>query len=600
MATGVSPRKQPRVAVKSCVVGRPHPSCLPEEKVKKRGSVWWVIGFLAFGIGPNTACKKEEVQKPAEASLTTDLEIWPGGQPVRLKKSSPVLPLGSGGMALLPTLDGATWETTTVSSTASFHHVRTSGKAHGQAIQTTWMLAQGNPQMKFVFAMTNAPRDLVEPIALEFKLPPGVVRYADLNQRMTAFEGEAVSLPPAAPRWIEWKNDDQTLVFSQWQGDGFEIQSTTDGFTLRLVVFDPARRAAVGCVPDPAPRLESQLLVTFGADQPIFASRLANGLQSAIVPVFAEKQGRYAVDGSSRTPEELAARIRTLALGHSDTEDPRHGNGGLVGTNLGGTFLIPADVKTHPDLVSLAESLKNTTVELSVSDNSPTAMSSCDQPVEVLRRVLEPGEVWNGNYRNEVGAIPGANHGWPARWVVPALDGARETLTGQVFTRPYMDQTLRDRAVLVFLAPLVATRNPLVEAYQNTLLMPERNGQWTIAPEIDRVFGELELNQEMSEHAVLSAENLIRDMHAAWGTRIERRADGSWRLLGTMDGITLILPDAHEVTVEATEADVQIVDGQSQPQTWVSFDLKGSAIVRIKDVTPLPAVAWTFESDTTP
>lgn len=565
--------------------------------MKKSGLNWWWIGALCGGLLTGVSCKKDVPTKPVEAPLTTDLEIWPGGEPLRIDRAAPALPLGANAtLPLLPAMEGATWEPTVVSSTASFHHVRTAGKAHGQKVSVSWVFAQGNPQTKLAFSIDQVPRALDGPLALEFKLPAGDVRYVDVTQRLKALEHEVVQIPPAAPRWVEWRGEEQTLVLSQWHGDGFEVRRDADGVTLRWVIFDPARRVGAGCVPEPSPGLESQMLVTVGADVPMFTSRLARGLKSAIVPIFAEKHGRFAVDGSSRTPADLADRIRTLALGHSDVEDPRHGNGGLVGTNLGGTFLIPAQAEADPQIAGLAEALQNTTVELSVEDKSPTAISDCLEPVSSVRRVLEPGDVWEGKYRNEVAFIPGADHVWPARWVVPALDGSRGILTDQVFTRPYMDQTLRDRAVLVFLAPLVATRNPLVEAYQNTLLMPERNGQWTIAPEVDRVFGELELNQEMSEHAVLSAENLVRDMQASWNTRVERRADGSWRLLGTMDGLTLIVPDRHEVTVENAEADVQYLDGEARGQTWVTFDLKGSAVVRVKDAAALTAVAWSFEA----
>jgi hypothetical protein len=41
---------------------------------------------------------------------------------------------------------------------------------------------------------------------------------------------------------------------------------------------------------------------------------------------------------------------------------------------------------------------------------------------------------------------------------------------------------------------------------------------------------------------------------------------------------------------------VQYLDGEARGQTWVTFDLKGSAVVRVKDAAALPAVAWSFEA----
>jgi hypothetical protein len=556
------------------------------------------ILFLTFIVSALTfsACKKETAPVPVSTSL---LEVWPEGDDVRVKVPAGAIALDpQHSFVLSPEIDGAVWEDWVKTSSATAHEMKRVGEYRGSAVSLKWDFSVGNPQTVFSWSMQSpAAAALGEPVVLTFLLPKGDVRYVNASERLTPFVGRDVVIPPLAPRWLEWRGAQRTLVFSEWKGDSLRLKESGDFIALELVVYDPAFHADPKCSIQPGPDIVGGMSVVFGEELPVFASRLADGRQSALVPIFVDG-GTTAVghDGASLNPEDYARRIRTLAFGHSDPSDPRHGNGGLVGTELGGTFLVSKAQRDSDSFDAMSDSLFGTTVDLAVDGDATTARAACDGKVfPKTQTILEAGEIWSGNYRNEVANIPVPHGGTPIVWKTPVLDGSREALVGQILSKPYLDQALRDRAVLAFQTPLVATRNPLVDAYHNSLLAPERNGMWTIGPEVERVLAGLELEQEIPAHAVLSADSLLNQVTQAWAVRIDRRADGTWATHGKMDGFTLIVEGQREVSVEKIEPMVQKLDVSSQAQTWATFDLDGSAKISISDAPVLKGVRWVFE-----
>lgn len=552
----------------------------------------FIVSALSF-----SACKKEVA--PAPASPPSVLEVWPEGDDVRVKVPTGAIALDpQHSFVLSPEVDGVTWKEWVKTSSPTAHEMKRAGEFRGSAVSLKWDFAVGNPQTVFSWSMQSpAAAALEEPVVLTFLLPKGDVRYVNASERLTPFVGRDIEIPPFAPRWLEWRGAQRTLVFSQWKGDSLRLKESGDFIAIELVVYDPTSHAAAACSHQPGPDILGGMSVVFGEDLPVFASRLADGRQSALVPIFVDG-GTTAVghDGASLNAEDYASRIRTLAFGHSDPNDPRHGNGGLVGTELGGTFLVSKAQRDSDAFDSLSESLVGTTVDLAVDGAAPTGRATCDGKVfPETKTILQSGEIWSGNYRNEVANIPVPHGQSPRIWKTPVLDGTREALVGQILSKPYLDQALRDRAVLAFQTPLVATRNPLVDAYHNSLLAPERNGMWTIGPEVERVLAGLELEQEIPAHAVLSADSLLNQVTQAWAVRIDRRADGGWAVHGKMDGFTLIVEGQHEVGVDKIEPMVQKLDVSSQAQTWVTFDLAESAKITISDAPVLKGVRWVFE-----
>jgi len=550
-----------------------------------------VLSVLALG-----ACKKETPPVPASPTV---LQVWPEGDDLRVKIPSGAISLDAQKtFSLAPELDGASWKDWAKTSSPTSHQMKRAGEYRGSPASMEWDFAVGNPQTLFSWSMKSPSADaLSDPIILTFLLPKGDVRYVNSSERLVPFVGQDIELPPLAPRWIEWRGAERTLVFSQWQADGVRLKESGDQFVIELFVYDPSRHADTACSAQPGADISASLTLTFGEDQPVFASRLADGRQAAVVPIFVDG-GPTAVghDGASLNPADYARRIRTLALGHSDPSDPRHGNGGLVGTELGGTFLVSAAQRDSDSFDALSDALVGTTVDLATDDDAMIGRATCDgKTLPKTRTILEEGELWSGNYRNEVANVPLPRGDIPNAWKTPVLDGTREALISQVLSKPYLDQALRDRAVLVFQAPLIATRNPLVDAYHNSLLAPERDGMWTIGPEVERVLAGLELEQEIPAHAVISADSLLNQVTQAWAVGIFRNADGTWTAVGNMDGFTLIVAGQQAVSVEKAEPMIQNLDGSTQPQTWVTFDLKDSAKVTVSDAPVMKGVRWVFE-----
>ncbi|MEZ4461687.1 MAG: hypothetical protein R3E66_18585 [bacterium] len=550
--------------------------------------------FIVLLVAASWGCKKTEPAKPHVDGLA----VWPGGDPIRVHPTQGTMPLDPQHvLALTPATEGATWTDWSLTTGEAATEMRRTGALRGMQTTARWVFSNGNPQLVFEWSTPTLPHDAAgEEILLSFELPAGDVRYVDAQQRVVPFVGKDVVIPPAAPRWLEWRGAQRTLVFSQWTADQMRITPVESGVRLDLVVWDPAMHVEADCVPEPGPGLKASMMLTVGEEPAIFAARLADGRQSAIVPIFVDGgTSAIAQEGASLNAADYARRVRTLALGHSDSEDPRHGNGGLVGASLGGTFLASAEQLAADEVGAVSQALAGTTVDLAVDNQSTTARIQCETMEGRKTLVdLRAGAAWEGNYHNDVASVPPVDGGWPTVWTTPVLDGSREAVTDQILSKPYLDQARRDRAVIVFQTPLVATRNPLVDAFNHSLIVPERQGQWTIAPEFERRLADLELDQEVSWHAVLSADALMGQIRSSQAMKIVREADGSWTVNGKMSGLTLVIPGQHAVSINGTPAQAQDV-GDSQPQTWVVLDVDGSAKVEVAEAQKLEPIQWVFQ-----
>lgn len=526
------------------------------------------------------------------------IEPWSEGEVLRVDPGRVAIAIEPGrDLEVGGAINGVAWEDWIKQADSTRTRLTSGATLRGARLNGSVTFTRGNPQVEIAWSASTVSHDAArEPIVVRYVLPAGDLRYVDVQQRLTPFVGNDVEIPPAAPRWIEWRGAQRTVVFSQWRADSVYLSEVDGGIALDFAIFVPDRRADPRCVGDPAKGFDAELLLTFGEDAAVFASRLAEGREAAVVPIFEDGGANdLAKDGASTSAEDYARRIRTLALGHSDPTDPRHGNGGFVGTSLGATFLVGAAAALNPAMAALGDALDGTTVDLAVQNEDATATVICAEGgLPKTKQVIQDGEDGSGSYHNDVASVPVYWGGWPATWKVPILEGQRESITSQILSKPYLDQAQRDRAIVVFKTPLVATRNPLVEAYSHSLITPERQGQWTIAPELERALADVELNHESLSHAVISADDLLEQIRQAWSVRIQRRQQGAWKLDGVMLGLTLVIPGVHAVSVNGTPARTR-TPSTGSPQTWVILDLDGTATLQVADVHKLNAVKWVFE-----
>lgn len=507
-------------------------------------------------------------------------------------------------------------------------------------VDTSWKLAKGDPQTSWSFKVNRLPlHQLSEPIELEWILPKGKVTYIDEELRRKELADKAVTLHAWTPGWLRWSNGQRAITLAEWSFDHVRLTPLEDGkIKLTMSIWDPRQHPSITHCEVRGREgltLDHRMSVVFGERQDVFASRLAQGFEAAMVPVFVDPRwhpDRTFHEGDAKDLEDMIHRAKTLLYGHSSSQDPRYGNGGLLGTGLGGTIVIAPEFVDKPELQKLASELTTTRAELAPyrvpkrADNTTGFGTfagpsiSCEAYLE--RRegaddqvLIEFKEPTDGSYHNalkpkvamvigdqeRISLPPAITPDLPATMSVEHLSGRRQALTDQNLSKLYTQRLIRERGITWFASPLIGTRNPLVELAQDQLVDPERYGHWTLNPELSSALGQLELLQEGQHMTMLSARALNHYWRHARQVRLREQPDGSLMLHNAgpaLSQFTLITHGATITTVdEAPIKDQKDLTSQSgEAQRWFWFDLKSGA-TRVsfqegRDEQALKATLW--------
>ncbi len=266
-------------------------------------------------------------------------------------------------------------------------------------------------------------------------------------------------------------------------------------------------------------RVSLRLILTFGDHPAAVAPPVPYRARGMGTPIFTDPPRRTDdawADGRSRDALEFSRRLRALAFGHSDSEDPRYGNGGLLAAGLGASFAIPAHWWDAEPIVELRASLSNTEIELLPAGHpdqideitagtllgsefhcSSVAQQSAHQP-ETL--------IITGNEERAF-EIPVASP-LPQLMEVGQASTDREHLLNRLFEINRPDSLFSSGNHRVLLFPVVATRNPLEDIAAEEILSPDRGGHWTLHDSLTRRFSMWEFTPESADFSAISLQRL--------------------------------------------------------------------------------------------
>ncbi|RAL20533.1 hypothetical protein DL240_15955 [Lujinxingia litoralis] len=372
--------------------------------------------------------------------------------------------------------------------------------------RATWWIAPGNPQ-----AILELHVDLERGDWL-LDLPQGALRAYPTDLLAATDDLSQIATTPVVGLTIKTATIPLTLTI---QGPALAyVESEGNRRRLRLA---PLPRHCESLASQP---VDLRLTLTLG-DVPVPVPRLApEHARTQLIPIFVEPPnsgGDPWEEGRARTPLELARRIRALTFGHSDPEDPRYGNGGLLYQHIGASFAIPADWWEAPPITRLRNDLSDTPMEFILATDIPE-----DAPSTLPLRTDAPVECATIAERSFVLATPTTDAApvnlgaWlPQMPQFRALPPQRDDILRTLVPQVGHTGGLRPGRLTIVEAPLVASRNPLVDSYQHTLLVPERQGHWTLHEDMIRALVGFEFREDRPELAITALATRARAQNSA-------------------------------------------------------------------------------------
>ncbi len=517
------------------------------------------------------------------------------------EKRGPVIRVSpSQTVVMTPRLEGVDFAWELAESSADYWTIVGRAKLGDSRVDASWHFAQGNPQAFFSLSIEDLPMEAVEGgLEAIMELPAGDVRLLDDTMRLVPFARETKRISGWTPGWLRWAGTGRTIEISSWWANHVSI-GQTDGSAVQvsLNLVDPQTMADIeaGCE-ETTFDIETRLKWSVGALPVVVPGRLARGAEAALVPVFIPPGSHFNTAFDEIKPPEASAwarQVATLALGHSSPEDPRYGNGGISGTHLGGTIISPRGMK-DPALDELAVRLDDTRVEFDPAQGpvfgEPPA---CDSS----RLWLRDATRFEAGFSNSIllNSSVGFNGKVPESMALEVLDGTREQLLDQALSKLYLERLRRERGIFAFASPLVATRNPLTTAAKEGLLVPERHGQWTLAPELVRAFADIELWREGNRSVVFtSVEEALGQWSRARACEIHIRASGEARVKcpESVAEMTLVADGTHVPRVGEQTIEHEVRDPTRRPQTWMWTDITDEAAhISLSVENPPTPVNW--------
>jgi len=562
------------------------------------------------------------------------LRFDPSTGPVWGREDSRDVPLSPN-----PSGDSVDWRRTEVDSGLRFVG---SVRRRGTDIEYVWRFRTGDPQARFSVHLPEVDLETLRSkvITVAFELPKGRLRAPDRRMRIRPVRSEDLprNVGPLAPSWMEWSDGSEILSIANWNGDGSTLRRSGDTRRIELHVWRPRLHGALrDCSlreddSSPTVELRADTTVTFGGEPPVVRSLFPHGRVAGLAPIFdlpAAHPDSTLRAGQPDSPGDWARRAKTLAYGHSDSGDPRYGNGGLLGHDLAATVAVPADWRNAETVRAFARAVEDSGIEIAArgrradepnGDASTERRSTIDEQPR-CRDLLGAGSaappVAVTDFQPFRGAFD-AESIHPPREVVPAsaspfrLDGSRSALIDSALASPTLERLVEHRDFATFATPLVGTRNPLVPAADQALLSPEREGEWTLSEPFSKSLANLSILRD-SEPIWVGGLSTIANY---WrGTRRSRTGwtSGGDLLVRTdaeraVDGYTLVVGrrlDGERLSLRP-EADLQLRRsgaapgrGDSAGETFLWWNARPDATYRLEfgpdsDLQPPEPVRWTI------
>ena len=339
-------------------------------------------------------------------------------------------------------------------------------------------------------------------------------------------------------------------------------------------------------------RASLRLVIQFG-DQPLAAPLPAPpDTDSLGTPIFVDAPasgGNAWEDGRARNAEDFASRLRTLAYGHSDRDDPRHGNGGLLAAGMGAIFAVPHDWWDEPPVESLRRSLRDTEIDAVRIDDPSSQIQITDG--DLCEHLTGDGPASDSPSTLVVKADGDRPFELPLAGPVPAVLVAgsssteRSQLLDRLFPSPHTDSLFADGSHRGVFIPVVATRNPLEGISSQNILSPDRGGEWTLHDTLTRRLGRYEMSHRHDAHQSTGLSGLQRLRQG------QQKSVTGWNPDGTIaiDGE----PGSHLYFL-STDGEL-LVNGETRAELFSTWQLDGDKSVKYS--AGLSPVTIEFEGD---
>lgn len=508
----------------------------------------------------------------------------------------PILQVGDADPLLLtpthPALKLSNWR---VISDDSITQVVADGMWNDAPAVARWHFAAHNPQAYFSLKISKFPvNQLRQNIALRLPFPEGALQ---LPSPAKGVEAQAVI----------WADDLglERLSVSNWSGDALQvagqIPNSEEARELLLSLWPAsAHLESETCADTLVLDLEMNFMLTIGAATPASVWPYADGSLAALTPIFglpAEHSDPQIAEAAAPDARRWLLRAHTLVYGHSDPSDPRYGNGGLLGYDLGATIIVPAAFGEDPAIQDFAQKLDQTRVELAPAFDPTKPGDAYQGSSHVLRNTdcaqlsalaerRIPAAIITQSAPDEAAKRP--VHQGPANWPLVVLpegfDGRLQSLRLKGFDPSALGPLLEAHQTRVFSAPFVATRNPLIGAAHESLLHPERGGHWTVSTRLGGVMANLELWREESPIMVSSVAEMAQHRASIQQVKTWWRGPQQLQILNPMEstiqGFTLAIEGEWDASAKGSEGRLNrrvITGGKgrlNQPTTLIWWDLK--------------------------
>lgn len=517
------------------------------------------------------------------------------------------------GASLVPVPAGTTGLTWDAVHDSDGVVVRGHGLWRRHQVEVNWRFVSGDPQSRLRVVVRSVPvGELLEGDILgRVEIGRPVQRFFD--EKLRLWGADAAKSGGDGVVWAQWGEDAEALTLSRIIADGavWGSPSANKSTALEIAFWrkNELDRAVWGCdsMAGKTVDLVVQLDWTVGKSRAVAPAMLPHGYRAALVPVFGDLQSSGNSEmqvGAARSAEDWLGRARTLIYGHSSAEDPRYGNGGLLGSHFGGSVVVPVAWWEDVGVQALAAELEGTRVEL-VSDGKTEYLAGnevCERAFRAVEQgtslLIVPGpgvgDVQSSARRE------GNVRGLPKVMGVHGLDGRRTSLTEGVFSQDSLEDLLAEHGVTAVSTPLVATRNPLIDLWHEAVLAAERGGEWTLQADVSRAFARGELLRETDRLLISSASGLQNYWHLRAGVDVWQGPAGEVVVYNggskAVEGFTFVVAGTVRLSGELDAGQAGVEIAYSDDLTYVSLDLEPGGrheiFLDLAEASRLEGVRW--------
>jgi hypothetical protein len=532
------------------------------------------------------SCDKTKSPSPDASSPTTAaaLPTWPADASASHTISitpSPTLTLAA--FPLVPASPDAPAWTRDPSDELTLTQRADSGVA-------TLRATQGDPTLRGDLTLQSFDPSQTTTLTWTLPKPDELTALRD-DLRPAPITDQPLTIHAWTPGWLQWRRGDTIITLTLEGHERLTISPTADAIELTWTLWDHEAHEALSPCDASGWKLHARWSITVGPRAPLIASRYPDGRRAALSPLFfdpARLSDKAMRKASSSSAQDWLQRAQTLLHGHSSNDDPRFGNGGLLGSHLGGALSVPNAYAKDQEIRALIDAPPSGAALF--IDDDPRAAASlhtaappCQQlpaaPHQVAA-ILGPISAQAPDATGRYATSP--HHEVPALVAIPQLNGARQTLLTNTLSSARLRSLIEQRAALWFATPLLATRDPLISAASQALLEPERQGQWTLQSEVAATLGELEL---LGEEALVwfgPLTALLHHQRQLSRVTISPLPDGAWLIDNPgepIPGFTLLSP--ADLNLDTSSLD------ERAPQRWTTLDLpSGATVLKPTDAPP--------------